>query len=89
MKRVRATACCQHLVEVPRYLLMGAKPHVPARLTARKQWLSGHLQVRGSLRLDAGAETRRIMGKASSKIGEILGYVEEPELMHRDNLVLR
>ncbi len=29
------------------------------------------------------------MGKASSKISEILGYVEEPELMHRDNLVLR
>ncbi len=109
-----------------------------ARLTARKQWLSGHLQVRGSVRLDAGAsralaqggksllpigvtevkgdfergelvacldaegkeiarglvnyasaETRRIMGKASSRIGEILGYSEEPELMHRDNLVLR
>ncbi|MBW6496301.1 MAG: glutamate 5-kinase [Burkholderiaceae bacterium] len=109
-----------------------------ARLTARKQWLSGHLQARGSLKLDAGAaralaqggksllaigvtevrgdfergelvaclgadgqeiarglvnyasaETRRIMGKPSSKIGEILGYVEEPELMHRDNLVLR
>jgi glutamate 5-kinase len=109
-----------------------------ARLTARKQWLSGHLQVRGSLKLDAGAaralaqggksllaigvtevrgdfergelvacldadgheiarglvnyasaETRRIMGKASSKIGEILGYSEESELMHRDNLVLR
>ncbi len=109
-----------------------------ARLTARKQWLSGHLQVRGSVKLDAGAaralaqggksllaigvtevrgdfergelvacldadgqeiarglvnyasaETRRIMGKASSKIGEILGYSEEPELMHRDNLVLR
>ncbi len=108
------------------------------RLTARKQWLSGHLQVRGWVTLDAGAaralaqggksllpigvtevsgdfergelvacldpdaneiarglanyssaETRRIMRQPSSRISEILGYSEEPELMHRDNLVLR
>lgn len=33
-------------------------------------------------------EARRIMGQSSSKIETILGYVDEPELIHRDNLVL-
>ena len=33
-------------------------------------------------------ETRRIMRKPSSEIESILGYVDEPELIHRDNLVL-
>jgi glutamate 5-kinase len=33
-------------------------------------------------------DTRLIMGKASSRIEESLGYVDEPELIHRDNLVL-
>jgi glutamate 5-kinase len=33
-------------------------------------------------------ETRRIMRKPSSEIEAILGYVDEPELIHRDNLVL-
>jgi len=33
-------------------------------------------------------ETRRIMGQPSSAILEILGYVDEEELIHRDNLVL-
>jgi glutamate 5-kinase len=104
---------------------------------ARKQWLAGHLQVRGRLTLDAGAvralrdqgksllavgvkgvhgtfrrgevvacvdeqwsevarglinydaeETARIMGQPSSRFEEILGYLEEKELIHRDNLVL-
>jgi glutamate 5-kinase len=104
---------------------------------ARKQWLAGHLQVKGSLSLDDGAvrvltqqgrsllavgvngvagdfrrgevvscldrggnevarglvnysaaETRRIMGQSSERIESILGYVDEPELIHRDNLVL-
>jgi glutamate 5-kinase len=107
------------------------------RLVARKQWLAGHLQVRGRLLLDAGAakvlreagrsllpvgvtgvegsfsrgeivaclgpdgkevarglvnysadETVRIMGRPSDKIESILGYVDEPELIHRDNIVL-
>ncbi|UCB55934.1 MAG: glutamate 5-kinase [Thiotrichales bacterium] len=107
------------------------------KLAARKQWLAGHLVVRGSLTLDAGAskalsgsgvsllavgvtavsgrfnrgdmvsclspdgdeiarglanysadEARKIMGKASHEIENILGYVDEPELIHRDNLVL-
>jgi glutamate 5-kinase len=33
-------------------------------------------------------ETRRILRKPSSEIETILGYVDEPELIHRDNLVL-
>ena len=33
-------------------------------------------------------ETRRIMRKPSSEIESVLGYVDEPELIHRDNLVL-
>jgi glutamate 5-kinase len=106
-------------------------------LLARKQWLAGHLQMRGSLQLDAGAvnklcksgssllavgvtavegdfvrgdmvrcldpqgheiarglvnynadEARRIMGQSSERIEALLGYVDEPELIHRDNLVL-
>jgi len=108
-----------------------------APLAARKQWLADHLQVRGSLTLDAGAvnalkvhgksllpigvhevggefergevvscldesrreiarglvnysaaETRRILRTPSSEIEAKLGYVDEPELIHRDNLVL-
>ncbi len=106
-------------------------------LAARKQWLADHLQVRGTLTLDAGAvkalrdqrksllpigvyevtgdfergevvgccnpdgaeiarglvnysaaETRRILKTPSSEIEARLGYVDEPELIHRDNLVL-
>jgi len=107
------------------------------RMAARKQWLADHLQLRGSVRLDAGAaralvaggrsllpigvtevsgefergeavairdaegreiarglinysssETRLIMRRPSSEIESILGFIEEPELVHRDNLVL-
>ncbi len=107
------------------------------RINARKAWLSDHLQVRGSLTLDAGAtralaeggksllpigvaqvagefergevvairdpagreiarglvnyastEARLIMRHASSEIESVLGFVVEPELVHRDNLVL-
>lgn len=105
--------------------------------TARKRWLAGQLQVRGSLVLDDGAvavlresgksllavgvrsvngnfergevvactdvngreigrglinynaeETRQIMGQPSGRIGSILGYISDDELIHRDNLVL-
>jgi len=104
---------------------------------ARKQWLAGHLQVRGQLQLDAGAvdklrsagssllpvgvtrvagdfkrgdlvvctgpggeevarglvnysasESEKIIGQSSSRIEALLGYVDEVELVHRDNLVL-
>jgi glutamate 5-kinase len=106
-------------------------------LGARKQWLADHLQLAGTLKLDAGAvralatdgksllpigvvavegsfergevvgclapdgreiarglvnygaqETARILRKPSSEIEAILGYVDEAELIHRDNLVL-
>ncbi len=33
-------------------------------------------------------ETRKIMRQPSDKIEQLLGYVDEPELIHRDNLVL-
>ena len=33
-------------------------------------------------------ETRRIMGQPSERITELLGYEDEPELIHRDNLVV-
>jgi glutamate 5-kinase len=33
-------------------------------------------------------ETQRILRHASTEIESILGYVDEPELIHRDNLVL-
>lgn len=37
----------------------------------------------------ASSEARRITRHASSEIESLLGYIEEPELIHRDNLVLR
>jgi glutamate 5-kinase len=33
-------------------------------------------------------EARRIIGQPSERIEQLLGYVDEPELIHRDNLVL-
>ncbi|MDG1582101.1 glutamate 5-kinase [Pseudomonas sp. GOM6] len=106
-------------------------------LAARKQWLAGHLQTRGTLVLDAGAvkaltldrksllpvgvrevrggfrrgemvvcvapdgreiarglvnysalEAQKIAGRSSESIEKLLGYVDEPELVHRDNLIL-
>jgi glutamate 5-kinase len=112
---------------------------VPDRspMAARKQWLAGHLQARGTLVVDAGAvlaltergksllpagvkglsggftrgemvliadesgrivarglvnygveDARKIVGKPSSMISAVLGYISEEELVHRDNLVL-
>ncbi|WP_027904557.1 MULTISPECIES: glutamate 5-kinase [unclassified Pseudomonas] len=112
---------------------------VPERgmLAARKQWLAGHLQTRGTLVLDDGAvkalvsdrksllpvgvkavqgsfrrgemvicvapdgrevarglvnysalEAQKIIGHPSDDIERLLGYVDEPELVHRDNLIL-
>ena len=37
----------------------------------------------------SSSETRLIMRRPSSEIEAILGFMEEPELVHRDNLVLR
>ena len=105
--------------------------------TAHKQWLAGHLQMRGKLIIDEGAENvlnqsgssllavgiksvegdfnrgevvacislsgkqiacglvnynadeiNRLVGQPSNKINEILGYINEDEIIHRDNLVL-
>jgi glutamate 5-kinase len=36
----------------------------------------------------SSSEARRIMRKPSNEIEAILGFVEEPELIHRDNMVL-
>ena len=36
----------------------------------------------------SAAEARQIKGRASGEIEQILGYVDEEELIHRDNLVL-
>ena len=106
-------------------------------LASRKQWLADHLQVSGTIMLDAGAvralrdegksllpigvthvkgefergavvaiynehghdiarglinynakEARSIARHASHEIEDILGYVDEMELIHRDNLVM-
>lgn len=106
-------------------------------LAARKQWLAGHLQVKGQLQLDAGAinvltqkgcsllavgvtavkgnfsrgdlvsciddegqeiarglvnynadEANLIKGQTTDAILSILGYVEDDELIHRDNMVI-
>ena len=36
----------------------------------------------------ASSETRLLLGRPSAEIESLLGYVAEPELIHRDNLVL-
>ncbi|OGU24000.1 MAG: glutamate 5-kinase [Hydrogenophilales bacterium RIFOXYD1_FULL_62_11] len=48
---------------------------------------SGREIARGLVNYSAG-EARRIAGKPSSAIESELGYLDEPELIHRDNLVL-
>lgn len=48
---------------------------------------SGHDIARGLINYNA-SEARKIARHASSEIEAILGYVDEPELIHRDNLVL-
>jgi len=47
----------------------------------------GRELARGLINYSA-EESRRIMGRPSGEIEAILGYVDEPELIHRDNLVL-
>ena len=48
---------------------------------------SGLEVARGLVNYGA-AETARIIGQPSEQIESLLGYVDEPELIHRDNLVL-
>ena len=47
----------------------------------------GREVARGLVNYSA-AEARRIMGRPSGEIASILGAMDEPELIHRDNLVL-
>ena len=108
-----------------------------AKVAARKQWMSDHLQLRGAVTIDEGAaakilgggksllpvgvvgvegefhrgdviavrrpggteigrglsnygssETRLIARRPSTEFEQLLGYIGEPELIHRDNFVL-
>ena len=43
--------------------------------------------ARGLVNYNAG-ETRRIMGQPSNSIEQLLGYVDDAELIHRDNMVV-
>ena len=43
--------------------------------------------ARGLVNYAAG-EARQILGRPSCEIEQILGYVDDDELIHRDNLVL-
>ena len=47
----------------------------------------GEEVARGLVNYDI-AEARRILGRPSTQIEAILGYVDEPELIHRDNMVI-
>ena len=49
--------------------------------------LAGVEIARGLINYNAH-EATQLVGKASKEIEKILGYVEEPELIHRDNLVV-
>ncbi len=48
---------------------------------------AGHAIARGMTNYSS-SEARRIMRHPSAEISKILGFVEEPELIHRDNMVL-
>jgi len=48
---------------------------------------AGNEMARGLVNYSA-AESKQIIGQPSSRIEELLGYVDEAELIHRDNLVL-
>jgi len=48
---------------------------------------NGQEVARGLVNYDA-EESRRIQRQPSDRIEALLGYVDEPELIHRDNLVL-
>ena len=48
---------------------------------------NGHEVAKGLANYDV-TETRRLLGRNSSEIEALLGYVDEPELVGRDNLVV-
>ena len=43
--------------------------------------------ARGLINYNA-AETKKIMGKSTNSIENLLGYIDQPSLIHRDNLIL-
>ena len=48
---------------------------------------AGNEVARGLANYSA-AESRQIIGKSSDRILDILGYCDDKEVIHRDNLVL-
>jgi glutamate 5-kinase len=48
---------------------------------------SGAVLARGIVNY-ASTEARRIAGRPSAEIEQLLGFIDEPELIHRDNLVV-
>jgi len=46
-----------------------------------------HEIARGLVNYNAD-ECRKLAGKSSAQIEQLLGYIDEPELIHRDNLIL-
>ena len=48
---------------------------------------SGREVARGLVNYDAD-EARAIAGRSSDRIAEVLGYVSDEEMIHRDNLVI-
>ena len=79
-------------------LLSGGKSLLPIGVTAVSgEFARGEIvgcidpngkQVARGLVNYSAEETRRIMRRPSGEIEAMLGYVDEPELIHRDNLVL-
>ncbi len=47
----------------------------------------GQEVARGLVNYSA-TEAQRILGRPSDEIEKLLGYVDEPELIHRDNMIL-
>jgi glutamate 5-kinase len=43
--------------------------------------------ARGLINYNA-IETKKIMGKSTNSIENLLGYIDQPSLIHRDNLIL-
>jgi glutamate 5-kinase len=43
--------------------------------------------ARGLINYGSG-DAQKIIGKPSQKIGQLLGYEGEPELLHRDNMII-
>jgi len=81
-----------------RVLVSGGKSLLPVGVTAVEGEFDrgdvvaclspeGQELARGLVNYSA-KDARRILGRPSSQIEAVLGFVEEPELIHRDNLVL-